>query len=433
MQNWQFIFTIVVVLGVGCTSRPRGDFYEGIPHTAEYPKSEASLRAALARGDFHSLRRHAWSIFAAMTAPADQDRAIPRWETWFDIDDVFPQNAPGVLPPRQLRGWLQTVHADPETPAVVVDRLKDRPATVVLYNREARDYIINNRLYLKSTLRCMQQGEDIEFPPEAIVLKAEFFIIGRDIGQELGVWNAERPIPGEVSSHAPNLPDKVCVANSRSKCAFSTAQFHPLSEFYYVDLRTLPAAWRRDLLQRLTADKLLDDGEQADYLVLDAFHFATKEQKEWVWATFWWHDRPEVGPFAEGRPILDVRSPWNHYLMQISYDMDFPREPDGGPHIAFNPYLEGYLPEGVQSNCMSCHRRSVWDEPGQPDTEVLHMDGSSTPPLPFEDIVVRGRTAATATYLDTPFERQRKLGFLWTLRNHAVDGPGPPAPCEPKP
>ena len=99
-------------------------------------------------------------------------------------------------------------------------------------------------------------------------------------------------------------------------------------------------------------------------LVLVArLHVAILEEvPDWVWGTFWWHDFPNNGRFAAGRP-RGLAEPWAHYLMDVSFDTDKPLEPDGSPHIAFNPYLEARFGDaghgsGVVSNCMTCHRRA---------------------------------------------------------------------------
>jgi len=84
-----------------------------------------------------------------------------------------------------------------------------------------------------------------------------------------------------------------------------------------------------------------------DRLALVGINMMTREQHDWVWAAFWWHDRPEVGPFAADRPSA-LRGPWQNYLMQAAFDAETPRASDGGAHICFNPWLEGRFPEGGQ-------------------------------------------------------------------------------------
>ncbi|HWA21117.1 MAG TPA: hypothetical protein VG735_01830, partial [Caulobacterales bacterium] len=104
--------------------------------------------------------------------------------------------------------------------------------------------------------------------------------------------------------------------------------------------------------------------EQGDELALVGLNLMTREIDDWVWAAFWWHDRPDVGPFAADRPP-GLRTPWNNYLMQAAFDAQTPVAEDGSAHIAFNPWLEGRFPDGgkgggTASNCMACHRRASY-------------------------------------------------------------------------
>ena len=85
-----------------------------------------------------------------------------------------------------------------------------------------------------------------------------------------------------------------------------------------------------------------------DHILVGA-HLTTKALPDWTWATFWWHDRPDDGPYAAGRPD-DVRDAARHYLMNAAFTADEP---------CFNPYLEARFPDGESSSCLACHRRAV--------------------------------------------------------------------------
>jgi hypothetical protein len=135
------------------------------------------------------------------------------------------------------------------------------------------------------------------------------------------------------------------------------------------------------------------DAEAGDYAVLIGMHLTTKEIPDWVWGTFWWHDRPNDGPFAANRPA-SVAGVWRNYLMDVAYSMETPREYDGTPDAVFNPYLEAGFPDGLASNCMTCHQRAVW--PSGP--------GDFLP-------VTRGARPAN----DPVFRNSTKLDFLWSI------------------
>ena len=96
-------------------------------------------------------------------------------------------------------------------------------------------------------------------------------------------------------------------------------------------------------------DANLDDFIHDDHLLLVGAHVATKALPDWTWATFWWHDRPDDGPFAAGRPDT-VRAAARHYLMNAAFTADEP---------CFNPYLEARFVDGESSSCLACHRRAI--------------------------------------------------------------------------
>jgi hypothetical protein len=77
--------------------------------------------------------------------------------------------------------------------------------------------------------------------------------------------------------------------------------------------------------------------------------------------------------------------------MNVSYDMNEPREPDGSPHVNFNPYLEALKPGGMKSNCMTCHRLAASPK----------IDPDPTP--------------GAISIGDPRFEGHIRLDFLWSL------------------
>jgi hypothetical protein len=105
-----------------------------------------------------------------------------------------------------------------------------------------------------------------------------------------------------------------------------------------------------------------------DSLVLVAANLATKELRDWVWATWWWHDRADADPLAAGRPS-NLDGKWRNYLLQVAFDEVAPVGADQGAHICFDPWLEGRFPDGGQgggivSNCLACHRRASFPDAG---------------------------------------------------------------------
>jgi hypothetical protein len=99
------------------------------------------------------------------------------------------------------------------------------------------------------------------------------------------------------------------------------------------------------------------DLKVGDFILFIGTHVTSKEIDDWTWSTFWWHDKPNDGPFAKDRPD-EVKGVWRNYLMALTDDQVAPREPDGSPLVGYNPWLEGKFNNGIVSNCMSCHHRA---------------------------------------------------------------------------
>jgi len=430
MRNICSGFRLAAILSLaGCSGG--GGVYEGIPNTRDFPLSESVLKGYLEKNDIRSMRQHAWVIFGALTEPSRRDRRFARWQTWYDKSEAL---APSPASHNEIRlqlsyfdGSLQggaasrPVPRNPPAGSVPLESLQ------VVFNREAYEAIQGARLYSVGTFQdCLRkQVHDIPdsvFPPSSIAIKAVWDYVSDGEPKKIFVWDGERSAPGiEVNS---NLSRKVCVAADAGLCPQGPGEpeFRSVRSFYNV---------RLDGFSTVRSDWFPSGPIPKGYAILTGLHFATREQKNWVWATFWWHDHSDRQPFADGRPS-SIRGVWRNYLMTVSYDMDKPREPDGKPHIAFNPYLEARFPDGVESNCMSCHRRASWIAGGDPRVPYL----SSTGRVWDSDLrgaVVRGKAAAEATYFDTPFDSPErfKVSFLWSLTK-PKDGSGS-CPVEPSP
>jgi hypothetical protein len=431
----------LLVVTVSCHHRPPSGSYEGIPPGFDFPANDGALDKLIEGRKYHLLRRHAWLVFAGMTQPAEQQdplfpaRQPSRWETWYLRQDTFAAAPPsarvpfllGLQPPGELAGQ------DRQATGASNTFLENNN---VLFNQEAFDRIRSGRqpLYLRSTLDalcgssnhdkvCRTGVQDIDaFPRPAIAVKAFFLAAPQGVCTPIGSWDFQRPIAGDVDDQQPTWPRQVFVENGSGSCDDQKKQGYsvvPLKDVYSIPVPSASEKSRNGLLAitRLQdIDRAFPGAKEGDQLVLLGMHVATREIANWVWATFWWHDRPEEGPFSEDRPP-EVEGVWRHYLMNASYDMDVPRETDGTPHIAYNPYLEGFIKDGVLSNCMTCHRRATW--PPQDRPHVIVSDGSAYDPL-LGQTIVRGSDAAEATYLSVPFEKLLKTSFIWSIPVCAV-------------
>jgi hypothetical protein len=176
-----------------------------------------------------------------------------------------------------------------------------------------------------------------------------------------------------------------------------TARVVSMQQFLYVQINdsyTVDLIKSLPLTDQITSRFWKRPFRLGDYAVLVAAHVSTPEIPDWVWATFWWHDQPHEAPFGADRP-KGIAGVFRQYRMQVTYSGDTPRQPDGSPHVMFNPYLEAVYSDGLRSNCVGCHQRAVISPAG------------NGPVLP----IIRGQLSRQ----DPFFAGKVRLNFLWSL------------------
>ena len=130
-----------------------------------------------------------------------------------------------------------------------------------------------------------------------------------------------------------------------------------------------------------------------DYYVATGFHIITRERKNWVWATYWLNDRSDARG-AEGRAEIIRAGKQSLFAMNITLNSNDP---------IFNPYLEGSLKGGAQSNCLHCHSRaSVSLKENLPTCEIPHPGRSEKIPIAPDGSLT--------------------TSFLWTLARFTPNG-----------
>ena len=254
------------------------------------------------------------------------------------------------------------------------------------FNWEAFNHLRGKGLYRQSVLsKMLEEGKtDIPtFPRKSIVLKSMHWPIAADGTTALPVWDNDplrppyqyngyevwkravavdpsgKPIPPAKTATVKSLFG-VKVPGVDTPRTFSNAKVVPLSDFYH--LRITPELWGalddndKAILNQSANWAYQRDFRPGDYIALIAFHIITKENEPWCYQSFWWHDQPDVGPFAENRPNLPA-GPWQNYLMTTAYNQVTPREYDGTEHVAYNPYIELVI-HPMPTNCMNCHARA---------------------------------------------------------------------------
>jgi hypothetical protein len=249
-----------------------------------------------------------------------------------------------------------------------------------------------------------------EFTRNSVGLKMSWRLIKANELRPFPVWDNDLSRPGDAIQ--PPLPEilwKRCVVivpkASRpegtkviAQCGAFSGEYPivHLSKFY-----NFKVTEENVLAIKQTIGPIAEVG---DFLILAGFHYTTKEIPQWVWGTFWWHDQPELGEYGRDRSpkVIGV---WRNYLMDIGYSRDLPNGEDGGPHDVMNPYIEARFPNGIRSNCMTCHARSTLPRlPAEPGAPAFDLCGA----LP----VTRGGSDLPDN--DARLKTRLKLDFLWS-------------------
>ena len=361
-----------------------------IPPGFDFPANKQTLEQYRSTANLAAQRLHVWKVFAGMTQ-LTPDGKYPIFETWFSEDETFQTGpTPQALAPHRVVRRFREPDQFRTPPGFAPQAAGSALLSFVLYNYAAYSHIRNNQLYRVSQLESLLQSgvQDPKFPknrdipsftPDAVSLKTVWWPVAKDKVTAMPIWDPEANPAKRGGNPYTTWARVVAVdptrsdipANEATKISFMGTQFPNshivgLSAFYHIQLDEQAAsnAMQDPGIKAAAQIALGRDLQAGDYTVLAATHLTTKEIDDWVWATFWWHDRPNDGPFATGRPS-EVAGVWRNYLMSESFDVNLPREKDGSPHVAFNPWLEARFRDGgngggVVSNCMNCHNRASY-------------------------------------------------------------------------
>ena len=383
-----------------------------IPPGFDFPADQAALLKLRDTQNVSGMRLHAWTVFAGMTQKAPGGEAI--WETWHSQGEAF-RAGPALQGVRTIqrefaapRQFKAPAGPGPQAAGISL-------ASFVLYNDANFKFIRTGKFYLAKTLNDLNAGFPsntplekraiADFPPDSVSIKTVWWVVKKTGLTAMPIWD---PVPLKAQQPSMDIDTwkrAVAVAASRADIPASgkanvnlfgvakpDSNVVSLDRFYSFPMDQAAIA----AIQRIGMVPNIDDAEPGDHLVLVAMHFTTKEIPDWVWGTMWWHDQPDAGPFAKDRPAK-VAGVWKNYLMDVSFSMKLPPEADGSANIVFNPWLEARFPNGANSNCMTCHQRAVWPNPGSflPITR-----GGMAPADPF-------------------FARRTKVDFLWSIADLA--------------
>lgn len=419
MRVW--LLAIVLVLAGAAAAGAQSLDYRGIPDGFDYPADKAALERVRKAGDMAALRRHGWLLFAGMNRTSADGE--PVWRSWYRADEAFAPADAETAPDRRITlnftkpNQVKDTGPGPGEP-------RDSALSFVMFNWENFNHIRARKLFLKAGLdhindayrKATPWAKRIipPFPARAVSLKTLWWPVAGDGRTALPVWDNEPTQPLERNNPFRTWKRVVAVDGTRNEvpdaetadvtfydAAFPGSRVIGLDRFYRVkvDAATLAAidANKDDGVRILIRKILGRDLRIGDHIVFLGFHVTTKEIDDWTWQTFWWHDKPAEGKYAEGRPDA-VTGVWRNYLMSVVADEVYPKEPDGSPLIGFNPWLENTFRAGTQSNCMNCHHRA------------------SHPRIAFLPV----RRGAPDTAADPAFKPGRlQTDFLWSVVDQA--------------
>jgi len=368
--------------------------YFDIPAGFDFPAPKATLEQFISSGNVSAERLHAWNVFAGMTQAAPGGE-LAIFETWYSETETFDSSVAttqltAARQPRLPR--FQTPRQFLPPKGVVAPAVAGASVlSFVLYNFPAFNHVRSNALFKAPTLdgllktgapnKTFPNDRDIPpFPANAISLKTVWWPIAKDKITAMPIWDPDQNPALKTGNPPTTWARYVAVDPTRPDVPpdeFASVQFNGQTEHAHV------VGTNKIHLIQLTADQaagINSDGvlsgvaqsalgrplHAGDFAALVATHMTTKEIDNWVWATFWWHDQPDQGSFAADRPS-QVAGVWRNYLMNVSYDLNLPKQADGTPHVAFNPWLEARFPDaghggGVVSNCMNCHNRASYPD-----------------------------------------------------------------------
>ena len=453
----------LLYLGDSRASDPEPDkppsTYRPIPPGFDFPASQAQLLKFANEGDIAGARRHGWHLWAGINQPAtDGPQGTRVWQTWFSYAQAFsPKPIPHPRSPRsklvqQDLRTLNRVHSTGDvgnvTSGIPIYDSKcnftglelvnngDILVAKMIYDWNAYHHIRSKKLWDPDTLNAQvkwgQASRIDPFPREAIVLKHMEWPVAQDRLTALPVWD-NAPIKDinayngyeywtrGVAVDGTGKSDKKTAdvsylfgvkqsAGHKHKTKplgpfrFVDARVVSLDRFYYrrIDAETWNAMNKNDqcIINQAANWAYNRNFEPGDYLVTVACHLITKEIPNWAMQTFWWHDSPNQGPFAENKPKDLKPGPWQQYLQATSYHMELPREYDTSPRVAYNPYIELAAEHPIPTNCQSCHGRAAWAVPdSRPPVTPNYQNRGKVDPKVFRDVL--------------------ELDFLWSVQQGA--------------
>ena len=307
--------------------------YEDLPGRFGFPVAEATLLGAVLADDQPAVRRHAWELWAALTAPSASvvdGQRLPVFATWYSIPEVYnSKGRAGVT--RRTFGHPFRI---PTQSALANSSRGGAPAGLMSFvklNRQAAGFIWDNGYYLTPTLAGLNARFDRDgtatversikpFPNDAVSLKLVFWLVKNPASPQaergltaLPIWGPNYPPPpdGSPPMHttwtnavavdpAGRYPEgslqQVNVNGSVARPNLKWAPVVSLKRFYahrltkaqdvadarvYMDMMSSAAGEQERFVTNAGQTP-----ELGDYIVLLGLHMTTKEMDDWTFQTF---------------------------------------------------------------------------------------------------------------------------------------------------
>ena len=333
-------------------------------------------------------RRHGWLLFAGITQLTANK--LPVFHTWYTVEETFDTSAGNIscaerrallrlsLPTQLVMEISSTTREKMRgaglvpSPRFDLDPAFLRGVTTnaleqathdgvvafshVAFNQDMYDYIRKNKYYSKDTLNATIDPQAartpiVDPPKTAISLKFSWWPAAPDQLTAVPVWDNDPRVPGDAKNPPTNWKRVVAVdpvGGLQSPANMKLGGFDhpnpdvvPLNRFYNVKITAEEADLANaDFRIKAAATAVLGRPlKEGDFLLMTAMHIATREFDPWVFLTYWWTDKPNIGPLASDMPS-DVKDPFRNYLMDVSYNINAPEGADGKAPISYNPWLE---------------------------------------------------------------------------------------------
>lgn len=416
-----------------------------VPPGFNYPGVRAEIETWADSWELAKITAKAWDLWAGLTSPTEQ-RAdgvpLPVWETWCGSEEVFSKTCGKALrPARRFKNAVQLGHSgtasdvrlasfnkfNPPMAAYLVKAQPGPGGASYDYTQQASLAALNQAWPAGTSIAQRRVQEAPYAPPgggqqgfSAIEIKPVLYLVKQTGLSPVPLWDG---LKGAVSSDqsdcgrgataachpAPNLwttcalvdparrdpaeaaappvaatPEQIAAVPSSLAAGYSCRAYFvtPLSAVYAFTLNAQEA-------QEFNAAQGNGNAAAGDYAVLTAMHVSTKEIVNWTWQTYWWQphgEPPDDFPGSKKQQTSKVAGLWRNYAMCTAYN-----QTQGSASkemaVCFNPYLEtsSGIPDGVQSNCMSCHgTATVGSDLGSSGIATLRYPETYVHPIDFD-------------------------------------------------